>query len=330
MRKFNLAIVGATGKVGQTMRNTLKKRDFPVDRIRYLASARSAGKNLDWEGKNVEVEIAAEADFSGVDYAIFSAGASISRELCPKAASAGALVIDNSSAWRMDDEVPLVVSEVNPHALSNIPKNIVANPNCTTMVGMVALKPLHAAAGLKSMVVSTYQAVSGAGQSGITELEAQLGRNEESREPKNFEEEIALNVVPKCGSYTESQPDETIEELKLRQETRKILEIPDLKVSALCVRVGVVIGHSLSINAEFEDELTPEQARQILKSAPGIELSDLPTPLKAAGQDLVSVGRIKKDPTVKNGLALFVAGDNLLKGAALNAIQITELLTHQM
>ena len=339
---FNVSVVGATGKVGEVIREILHQRKFPIDRIRFMASARSEGRELPWPDasstdQNIKVENAQNADFSDVNYAIFSAGANISKNLAPTAAAAGAIVIDNSSAWRMDPDVPLVVSEVNPHSLQNIPKGIIANPNCTTMVAMVALKPLHLEAGLKRLVISTYQAVSGVGQAGTEEFYKQVADSVSSpspvpnqpikNKPEHFDAPIALNIIPKCGDYTQDDPSETIEEIKLVNESRKILEIPDLKVAVTCVRVGVDTGHSLSINAEFENPLPPEKARQILENAPGVAVENLPHPLKSAGQDAVSVGRIRRDPTVENGLSLFVVGDNLRKGAALNTIQIAELLT---
>lgn len=330
---FNVAVVGATGKVGQVMLEILSARNFPVKNILLMASSRSAGKKVKWGDSEIEIQDASQADFSGVDFALFSAGATASRELASKAAEAGAIVIDNSSAWRMDSEVPLVVSEVNPHALKNIPKGIVANPNCTTMVGMVALKPLHQEATLKRLVVSTYQAVSGSGYAGVEELLGQVGSNSnpdsnsDSNQPKIFDAQIAFNVIPKCGDYLPDRPDETVEEKKLTDETQKILEIPELLVSATCVRVGVDTGHSLSINAEFENPISAKQAQDILAASPGVLLDELPNPLKSVNKDEVSVGRIRQDPTVKNGLAFFVVGDNLRKGAALNAIQIAEILT---
>lgn len=332
---FNVAVVGATGKVGQVILEILSERNFPIKNLRLMASARSAGKKIEWSNSStkmeIEIEDAAQADFSGIDFAIFSAGASTSREIAPKAANAGAIVIDNSSAWRMDPEVPLIVSEVNPHELNDIPKGIIANPNCTTMVGMVALKPLHKEAVLKRLIISTYQAVSGAGFAGVEELNSQISsqiNQTPNHQPKIFDAPIAFNVVPKCGDYLDDDSNETVEEKKLTDESRKILEIPELLVSATCVRVGVDTGHSLSINAEFENPISPEQAQKILSSSPGILLEDLPNPLKSAA-DEVSVGRIRKDNTVPNGLAFFVVGDNLRKGAALNAIQIAELLTER-
>jgi len=334
-----VAVVGATGQVGGVMRRLLEERDFPVGRIRYFASVRSAGTTLPWKGEQVEVEDAATADFSGVDLALFSAGGATSREYAPKVAAAGAIVIDNSSAWRLDPEVPLVVAEVNPHALDSIPKGIVANPNCTTMAFMPVIKPLAVEAGLVRLVVSTYQAVSGAGLAGVEELASQVaaagdkatelaldGRAVTMPAPEKFVKPIAYDVVPLAGSIVDDGSGETDEEQKLRNESRKILDLPDLRVSGTCVRVPVFTGHSLSINAEFERPITPERAREILADAPGVELSDVPTPLEAAGSDPSYVGRIRKDQSVDNGLVLFVSNDNLRKGAALNTIQIAEVL----
>jgi len=334
-----VAVVGATGQVGGVMRRLLEERDFPVGRIRYFASARSAGTTLPWKGEQVEVEDTATADFSGVDLALFSAGGATSREYAPKVAAAGAIVIDNSSAWRLDPEVPLVVAEVNPHALDSIPKGIVANPNCTTMAFMPVIKPLAVEAGLVRLVVSTYQAVSGAGLAGVEELASQVaaagdkatelaldGRAVTMPAPEKFVKPIAYDVVPLAGSIVDDGSGETDEEQKLRNESRKILDLPDLRVSGTCVRVPVFTGHSLSINAEFERPITPERAREILADAPGVELSDVPTPLEAAGSDPSYVGRIRKDQSVDNGLVLFVSNDNLRKGAALNTIQIAEVL----
>jgi aspartate-semialdehyde dehydrogenase len=321
------------------MRRVLAERSFPVERIRFLASARSAGRRLEWDGEQVEVEVAEEADYRGVDIALMAAGAPASRVLAPRIAGAGALVVDNSSAWRMDPAVPLVVAGVNDDALERIETGIVANPNCTTMVAMPVLAPLHRRAGLRRLVVSTYQAVSGGGMPGVRELEEQLtktveqaaaltfdGRGVEFPPPSVFPGPVAHNVLPEAGRMVDDGSDETVEEQKLRFETRKILGIPDLKVSATCVRVPVFTGHSLSINAEFERSLDPEEARSILEGAPGVALVDVPTPLAAAGIDPVLVGRLRRDEGSPHGLALFVAGDNLRKGAALNAVQIAEML----
>jgi aspartate-semialdehyde dehydrogenase len=336
---MRIGVVGATGQVGGVMRQVLADRAFPVEQIRFFASSRSAGKTLPWRGAEVTVEDADQADYSGLDLALFSAGAGTSRELAPRVAAAGAVVIDNSSAWRMDPDVPLVVSEVNPDALADIRKGIVANPNCTTMAAMPVLAPLHRVAGLRRLVISTYQAVSGAGGAGVTELDDQVGKagGEAARlafdgasvdfpDPAVFPAPVAFNVVPLAGSIVDDGTEETGEEQKLRNESRKILDIPDLAVSGTCVRVPVFTGHSLSINAEFERDLTPQQAREILASAPGVALVDLPTPLLAAGKDPSYVGRIRRDLGVEHGLALFVSNDNLRKGAALNAVQVAELV----
>jgi aspartate-semialdehyde dehydrogenase len=321
------------------MRGILAERKFPFEELRLFASARSAGRTLPGPDGDVVVEDAATADYSGLDIVLFSAGATTSRELAPKVASQGAVVIDNSSAWRMDPEVPLVVSEVNGHAALNRPKGIIANPNCTTMAAMPVLGPLHREAGLRSMVVSTYQAVSGGGLAGVQELDEQArkvvdraaalthdGRAVEYPPHNKFPAPIAFNVVPLAGSIVDDGLAETDEEKKLRNESRKILDIPELKVAGTCVRVPVFTGHSLSINASFERPITPDQARQVLSYAPGVELADVPTPLMAAGQDPTYVGRIRVDETVEHGLALFLSNDNLRKGAALNAVQIAELV----
>jgi aspartate-semialdehyde dehydrogenase len=339
-KRLSVAVVGATGMVGELMRSILLERDFPAESIRFFASAKSAGKKLLWKGKEVTVEDAATASYAGVDVAFFSAGASTSRELAPKVAGAGAIVIDNSSAWRMNPDVPLVVSEVNPHALKAIPKGIVANPNCTTMAAMPVLKPLHDEAGLVRLVASTYQAVSGSGVAGVEELASQVAAaGEKARElaydgtavafpdPVTYARTIAYNVLPLAGSIVDDGEFETDEEKKLRNESRKILDIPDLLVSGTCVRVPVFTGHSLSLNAEFALPISVEQALDVLGSAPGVVVTDVPTPLQAAGNDPSYVGRVRQDPGVPDGrgLALFVSNDNLRKGAALNTIQIAEL-----
>jgi len=337
-----VAVVGATGQVGGVMRRLLDERDFPMERVRFLASARSAGTTLPFRGEEILVEDAAEADVSGIDIALFSAGGSTSKAIAPKYAEAGAVVIDNSSAWRMDPDVPLIVSEVNPHAIGEMRKGIIANPNCTTMAAMPVLKPLHAEAGLRRLVVSTYQAVSGSGLAGVEELESQVravldqdfaalthdGRSVDFPEPKKYVAPIAFDVIAFAGSLAGDGSLETDEEQKLRNESRKILEIPDLLVSGTCVRVPVFTGHSLSINAEFDRPISPERATEILADAVGVELSDVPTPLQAAGADPSFVGRIRVDQSVPDGrgLALFVSNDNLRKGAALNAVQIAELV----
>jgi aspartate-semialdehyde dehydrogenase len=320
------------------MRAILRERDFPVDEVRFFGSARSAGTFLDWKGQAIEVEDAATADFRGIDIALASSGATSSRILSPRLAAAGAVVIDNSSAWRMDPEVPLVVAEVNPHALRSIPKGIVANPNCTTMAAMPVMKPLHSAAGLRSMVVATYQAVSGAGREGVDELATQLESSLEFNvrvltfdgtaiamaDGDKFPTTIAHNVIPMAGSIVDDGSLETGEEQKLRDESRKILEIANLLVDATCVRVPVFTGHSLAITAGFDRPISPEEAKALLATAPGVVLHDMPTPRLAAGQDPTYVGRIRHAQTVPNGLSLFLSSDNLRKGAALNAVQIAE------
>ena len=323
------------------MRRLLAERSFPVEEIRFFASARSAGRTLPWKGAEITVEDADTAEYAGLDLALFSAGKTASARLAPVVAAAGATVVDNSSAWRMHPGVPLVVSEVNPHALRSIPKGIVANPNCTTMAAMPVLGPLHREAGLRKLVVSTYQAVSGAGGAGVDELDEQVrkvgdraaalafdGGALDYPPAAKFAGPIAFNVLPLAGSIQDDGTLETDEEQKLRNETRKIIEIPELLVSGTCVRVPVFTGHSLSINAEFERSITPAQALAVLGAAPGVQVVDLPTPLLAAGADPAYVGRVRRDPTVDGdrGLALFVSNDNLRKGAALNAVQIAELL----
>jgi aspartate-semialdehyde dehydrogenase len=338
---MKVGVVGATGQVGGVMRRILAERSFPVDEIRFFASARSAGSTLQWEGVDVRVEDAAVADPSGLDVALFSAGGGTSRELAPKFAAAGATVIDNSSAWRMDPDVPLVVAEVNGSEIANARKGIIANPNCTTMAAMPVLKPLHDEAGLTRLIVSTYQAVSGAGLAGVDELDKQTragvdraaefthdGNAVSLGEPVKFARPIAFNVLPLAGSVVDDGMLETDEEQKLRNESRKILAIPQLRVAGTCVRVPVFTGHSLSINAEFARPISVQRATELLATAPGVELAEIPTPLAAAGQDPSYVGRIRQDPTVDGGrgLALFVSNDNLRKGAALNAVQIAELL----
>ena len=342
MSGVNVAVVGATGQVGGVMRRLLAEREFPVASIRYFASARSAGRTLPWGDDEITVEDVATADLSGIDIALFSAGGATSKEQAPRFAAAGALVVDNSSAWRKDPRVPLVVSEVNPHALDDIPLGIVANPNCTTMAAMPVLKPLHDEAGLRRLIVSTYQAVSGAGLAGAQELDTQVraaveedtlglvhdGSAVHFPAPTKFPRTIAFDVVPFAGNLVDDGLRETDEEQKLRNESRKILEIPELLVSGTCVRVPVFTGHSLSINAEFERPLSVERAYELLADAPGVQVEDIPTPLLAAGKDPSYVGRIRTDEGAPEGrgLALFVSNDNLRKGAALNAIQIAELL----
>jgi aspartate-semialdehyde dehydrogenase len=331
---LTVGVYGATGQVGTVMRSLLETRRFPHDRVRLFASSRSAGRFLD----GIAVEDVATADHRGVDVALFSMGAAASREFGEKVAAAGAIVIDNSRAWRMDPDCPLVVPEVNAASLDRIPKRIVANPNCTTMVCMPVLAPLHAEAGLVRLVASTYQAVSGAGLAGTAELEEQMGAVADKAAALTvdgsaleyppaavFPGPIAFNVLPHAGNFVD---DETDEEQKFRNESRKILDIPALAVSVTCVRVPVYTGHSMALNATFARPITPGQARERLECAPGVEVMDVPTPLKSAGGDTCLVGRIRTDHSDPSGrgLSLFVSGDNLRKGAALNAVQIAEAL----
>ena len=340
---LNVAVVGATGQVGKVMRRLLEERNFPVKSIRFFASARSAGSVLPYAGHDVVVEDVETADPTGIDVALFSAGATASKAQAPRFAAAGVTVVDNSSAWRMDPEVPLVVSEVNPHAIKQAVKGIIANPNCTTMAAMPVLKVLDAEAGLERMNVTTFQAVSGSGLAGAEELANQVraavdqgniedlvhdGSAISFPAPVKYVKTIAFDVVPLAGSIVEDGLNETDEEKKLRNESRKILELPELLVSGLCVRVPVFTGHSLSINAEFGKAISPERARELLADAPGVQLEEVPTPLQAAGADPSFVGRIRADETVDGGrgLAMFVSNDNLRKGAALNAVQIAELI----
>jgi aspartate-semialdehyde dehydrogenase len=336
-----IGVVGATGQVGGVMRTLLTERDLPVSEMRYFASARSAGTALPWRDGEVVVEDAATADPSGLDIALFSSGATSSKELAPRFAAAGVLVIDNSSAWRMDPDVPLVVSEVNGHEAFAAAKGIIANPNCTTMAAMPVVKPLHDRAGLVRMVASTYQAVSGGGLAGVDELDEQAravadrardltydGEAVTYPAPSKFAKPIAFNVLPFAGKYVDDGSLETDEEQKLRNESRKILALPGLRVSGTCVRVPVFTGHSLSLNLEFARDITVPEAIAVLNAAPGVVVCDIPTPLEAAGKDPSYVGRVRQDTSVDGarGLVVFVSNDNLRKGAALNAVQIAELL----
>jgi aspartate-semialdehyde dehydrogenase len=346
---IRLGIVGATGQVGVAVREILLEQAHvdrlgPIEEVRFFASARSAGKVLPFDDREVTVEDAANADPAGLDIAIFSAGATTSRALAPKFVDAGVIVIDNSSAFRKDPDIPLVVSEVNPSAIDGVVsagRGIIANPNCTTMAAMPVLKPLHDEAGLQRLIVSSYQAVSGSGVAGVDELAAGVAAaGDKSRElaydgeavsfpaPVKYVDTIAYNVIPLAGSIVDDGLEETDEEQKLRNESRKILDLPELRVSGLCVRVPVFTGHSLAVNAEFERPMTPERARELLADAPGVELRDVPTPLHAAGKDPSYVGRLRRDPGVDGdrGLALFISNDNLRKGAALNTVQIAELV----
>lgn len=347
MTGLNVAVVGATGQVGRVMRTLLEERDFPVKSIRFFSSARSAGTTLTFKGEEITVEDVATANYDGIDIAVFSAGASASLEYAPKFAAAGAVVVDNSSAWRKDPDVPLVVSEVNPEDVANRPKSIIANPNCTTMAAMPVLRPLvDKAGGLKRLFVSSYQAVSGSGLKGVEELVRQTeagvtqnlaglaldGRAVTLPDPQVYVAPIAFDVVALAGSIVDDGSEETDEEQKLRNESRRILHIPDLKVSGTCVRVPVFTGHTLSIHAEFSGAITPDEARSVLAAADGVRVVNVPTPLEAAGRDEVLVGRIRQDQAVDDncGLVLVVAGDNLRKGAALNAIQVAELVAAEL
>jgi len=338
---MRIGIVGATGQVGSVMRTLLIERNVPVDSIRFFASSRSAGSTIEWRGESIVVEDVATADLSGLDVVLAAAGATASKEFSPRFAAAGAVVVDNSSAWRMDPLCPLVVPEVNGDELRSIAKGIVGNPNCTTMVAMPVMKPLHDEAGLLSMTISSYQAVSGAGRDGVEELASQVEgslRAGDIREltfngdalvagtPNKFPRPIAHNVIPFAGSLVDDGSLETNEEQKFRDESRKILNIPDLLVAATCVRVPIFTGHSMAITASFERPISPERATELLASAAGVVLTDIPTPLQVAGQDPSYVGRIRRAESVRNGLSLFVVGDNLRKGAALNAVQIAEEL----
>ncbi len=344
---ISVAIVGATGQVGTVMREILAERSFPIRELRLFSSARSAGTSIDFGGTTVIVEDVEQADASGIDIALFSAGATASRAYAPRFAEAGAVVVDNSSAWRMDPEVPLVVSEVNPHAIDDRPKGIIANPNCTTMAAMPVLKVLHAEAGLERLIVSTYQAVSGSGLAGAQELLGQVegvlaqgdtlrlvhdGSAVDFPEPEKYVAPIAFDVIPFAGNLVDDGDNETDEEKKLRNESRKILELPDLRVAGTCVRVPVFTGHSLTIHAEFANDLSPERAAELLADAPGVALDEVPTPLQAAGKDPSFVGRIRADQSAPEGkgLVLFVSNDNLRKGAALNAVQIAEIVAERL
>nr|WP_262323252.1 aspartate-semialdehyde dehydrogenase [Acidiferrimicrobium sp. IK] len=330
-----MGVYGATGQVGAVMRQLLAERQFAYDALRLFASERSAGRKID----GITVEDVATADHRGVDIALFSMGAGASRQWAPVVADAGAVVIDNSSAWRMDPEVPLVVPEVNAGAIDQRPRGIIANPNCTTMVCMPVLSPLHVEAGLISLTGATYQAVSGAGLAGTAELAAQISAAADKAPelafdgaaltlpaPEVFPAPIAYNVIPHAGSMVD---DETSEEHKFRDESRKILGIPGLSVSVTCVRVPVFTGHSISLHATFREPLSAERATELLGDAVGVRLADIPTPLDAAGGDVSLVGRVRGDRTRPDGtgLVLFVVGDNLRKGAALNAVQIAESLS---
>jgi aspartate-semialdehyde dehydrogenase len=336
---MNVGVFGATGQVGSVMRSILIERGFPISTVRFFASARSAGTAIAFAGHEVLVEDMATASFEGLDIALFSCGKYASREFAPRVAAAGAVVIDNSSAWRMDPDVPLVVPEVNEQALRDIPKGIVANPNCTTMVAMPVLKPLHDRGQLLSARVATYQAVSGSGLAGVEELDEQARAVSELASGLAFRSDavafpphavfpatIAFNVIPFVGALLDDGSEETDEERKFRSESRKILAIPDLLVDTTCVRVPVYTGHSLAISARFAEQISPDGARALLRDAPGVSLAEIPTPIEVTGTDKSLVGRIRQDAIDDHTLSLFVCGDNLRKGAALNAIQIAESL----
>lgn len=348
---ITVAVVGATGQVGGVLRTLLAERKFPATTVRFFASARSAGRELLWGDETVvveDVEAVSVEDLRGIDIALFSAGATASKAYAPKFAEAGAVVVDNSSGWRRDPEVPLVVSEVNPHAIVDRPRGIIANPNCTTMAIMPALKALSKVAGLERLRVATYQAVSGTGLKGVEELGSQVrtliesgqpieqltysGKAVDFPEPQAYVAPIAFDVVAMAGSIVEDGTGETDEEQKLRFESRKILELPDLLVSGTCVRVPVFTGHSLVVHAEFANAISAETARSILENAPGVVVTDVPTPLAAAGEDPTFVGRIRQDQSIPNdrGIVFFASSDNLRKGAALNTIQIAELIAEEL
>jgi aspartate-semialdehyde dehydrogenase len=347
-RPVNIGVVGATGQVGVAMRQILLERGFAADQVRFFASSRSAGTVLPFGDREITVEDAASADPAGLDIALFSAGATTSRALAPKFAEAGVIVVDNSSAFRKDPEIPLVVAEVNPEAMEGViaaGRGIIANPNCTTMAAMPVLKVLHDEAGLTRLIVSSYQAVSGSGVAGVEELASQVASaGDKARElaydgeavafpePGVYKRNIAYNVLPFAGNLVDDGLNETDEEQKLRNESRKILGIPELRVSGLCVRVPVFTGHSLAVNAEFDRPMPVARALELLADAAGVELTDIPNPLQAAGKDPSYVGRLRQDPGVDGdrGLALFISNDNLRKGAALNTVQLAELIAARL
>ena len=326
---LHIAIAGATGAVGLEMLKTLEKRNFPVGSLTPLASARSAGKTLPFRGQEMVVQELTGDSFVGVDIALFSAGSAISKEFAPLAVDAGAVVVDNSSAFRMDDSVPLVVPEINTADVASH-KGIISNPNCSTIVTVMALYPLHQAFGVKRMFASTYQAVSGSGAMGIAELKRQVGEINEGREVTRevYPHQIAFNVLPHVDVFLENGY--TKEEMKMVHESRKIMGLPGFQASVTCVRVPVYRAHSIAVSAEFEKPVSVEHARETIAAAPGIDLNDdiagngYPLPLELAGRDNCQVGRIRKDCAMENGLSFWVAGDQLLKGAALNAVQIAE------
>ncbi len=330
---YKVAVCGATGAVGNQMIQCLEERDFPVGELRLLASERSKGKKLTYQGEEIPVQVLDNGSFSGIDIALFSAGGGTSKDFAPVAAESGAVVVDNSSAWRMDPEVPLVVPEVNPKAVAGYKaKGIIANPNCSTIQMVVVLEPIHQLAGIERVVVSTYQAVSGTGQKAIKELEEQLKALHEGREPeaKVYPQQIAWNLLPHIDVFQDNGY--TKEEMKMVLETRKIMGDDDIQVSATCVRVPVRYGHAEAVNLRTKKKVSPDEVREVLAEAPGVKLVDdpsqlvYPTPLMAAGQDLTLVGRIRQDISQENGIDLFLVADNIRKGAATNAVQIAELL----
>ena len=337
---MRVGVFGATGQVGRVMRTLLAERNFPVDEVRFFASARSAGSTLPWQGEQVPVEDTATADFGGLDLALMSAGAATSREFAPRVAQAGAVVVDNSSAWRRDPQVPLVVAEVNPEDVEDRPLGIIANPNCTTMAAMPVLKPLHDEAGLERLRVASYQAVSGSGVAGVRALAHQSavledpaslaldGRRDEPVDLGPYPAPIAFNAIPLAGSLVDDGSGETDEEQKLRNESRRILHLPDLAVAGTCVRVPVFTGHGMVVHAEFSRPITPDKALDLLGGAPGVRVVDLPDPRRCAGTDPCLVGRVRTDQSVPDGrgLVMFCSADNLRKGAALNAVQIAEVV----
>lgn len=341
-RGVNVAVLGATGQVGMVMRRVLDERNVSIHDLRFMASAHSAGTTLTWRGHDIVVEDVEKADLSGIDIAIFSAGGGTSKVWAPRFAEAGAYVVDNSSQWRMHDDVPLVVAEANPDDLDDVPRRIIANPNCTTMACIPVLKPLDVAFGLKRLIVSSYQAVSGAGRAGVEQLvnEAKAAVDQgadklvfdgsaiDFPKPTKVVRTIAFNAVPFIGAIVDDGSEETDEEQKMRNESRKILHLPNLKASCTCVRVGVFTAHGMSVNAEFERDVTPDMARDLLRDAPGVQLCDIPNPQLAAGKDPSFVGRIRQDQAVDGhrGLAIFIANDNLRKGAALNAVELAEIV----
>ncbi len=332
---YSIAIVGATGNVGREMLEILDERGFPADEVVALASRRSLGREVSFGDRTLRVKALENFDFSGTDICLMSAGGSVSKEWAPKIAAAGAVVIDNSSAFRYDSDVPLIVPEVNADAVENFAKrNIIANPNCSTAQLVVALKPIHDRARIKRIVVSTYQSVSGAGKEAMDELfdQTRAVYVADPIEPKHFAKRIAFNVIPHIDTFMEDGS--TREEWKMVAETKKMLD-PKIKLTATCVRVPVFIGHSEAVNLELEEPLEADEAREILREAPGVLVVDNPaedtyvTPVESAGEDATYVSRIREDPTVENGLAMWVVADNLRKGAALNAVQIAELLVNR-